>query len=909
MRSVDPVPLTTGTTGDESGVDFYNVVITGPKQIITTADDNNIVCFNGLCRFSTPQLTPGSYTIQVKAVDRATNESSPATKTFRAGALGVVQNLEAVDSVFLDPVTSIRTVNTPNPKFRWNPPLELPSGLSTYEVAITGDATLPPGSQFNIPFTPFTDTNFFTTECFDGTGDAIGTGDQYTQALATADEIRITIKSFVPDGTHLLRVRVIPAAGVPGDSVPVIFTVDTTPPGTPALVAPEDNAFVNTGRPTFDWAASTGDAVDYRLQVIKSGDTFQGPFVINSGDIAQTQFQPTDILADATYRWRVIASDNALNTASSLNRTFTVDTVKPGQPVLIAPPDKALINTRTVSFEWSAATEDVDVIDYRLQVLNAQGFVINKVVATTQSTADLTDGAYLWRVIARDRALNIGFSLARTFTVDTLAPGAPTLVSPADNTLLSTNTPLFEWTASTGDVDGYRIQVVKSTDTFAGPFVINSGGLTQTQFRPTGDLAENTYRWRVIASDQALNTASSVTRTFTIALARPLVDLRLEPDFDPRFPLGVGATFKLTVKVEITGDQSVSAIDAFLVFDPQKLQVMGVIGTGDGTMEQVLVSTFDNIDGTVLFSATTLGPAPTGNFVLAVVTFEAREPPSLGIEEGTTVDFDQATGRRTAATFKGVSVLRTLVPVGITILKPTVDILLTSEFTHLTVGGRVPVTVKVQPNGQGVSTVETFLKFDPRKLQVVEIGTGDGTLEEVLTGTFNNIEGTVRFSATTLGPAPTGDFVLAVVTFWVKEPASLGEQLTTVSFDASIGRNTEASSRGVSVLKNLKPAEFTILKPTVDISLTPDFTNFRTDELAPITIKVAPNGQRVSTVDVSLVFDPQKLQVVGDIGTGDGSLDAVLVSFFNNDNGTILFSATTSGIAPTSEFALAVATF
>ena len=259
-------------------------------------------------------------------------------------------------------------------------------------------------------------------------------------------------------------------------------------------MAPEDNAFVNTGKPTFDWTASTGDAVDYRLQVIRSGDTFQGPFVINSGDIAQTQFQPTGDLADATYRWRVIARDNALNTASSLTHTFTVDTVKPGQPVLIAPPDKALLDTRTVSFEWSAAPGDVDVIDYELQVLNAQGFVINKVVATTQSTADLADGAYLWRVIARDRALNTSFSSVRTFTVDTLAPGAPLLLAPLDNAFLNIKRPLFERAASTGDVDSYRIQVIESGDTFQGPFVVNSGDITQTQFQATGDLTDATYR-------------------------------------------------------------------------------------------------------------------------------------------------------------------------------------------------------------------------------------------------------------------------------------------------------------------------------------------------------------------------------------------------------------------------------
>ena len=339
-----PANLTEATTGEElvrvftwersielgfpdtgSGVDFYSVAITGPRKILTTADDSELLCPNDICRFSTPDLTPGSYTIQVKAVDRATNESLPASKDFCAGRTDVVQNLRVVEPAYVDPVTLGARVNTPNPKFRWNPPLFVPGGIKTYEVAITGDVTLPPESQFNIPFAPIPDTNFFTTKCFDGTGDAIGTGDQCTKALAAEDKIQITIKPNVPDGTHLLSVRVIPGVGVPEAPVDLTFTVDTVV-NAPALISPASGAEVHPPI-DLDWSdvIDPSQPVTYDLKV-DDDITFGSPDV-NEVGLVQSEFQIAAgvLLERITYHWRVTASDKLGNTATSEVRNFRVN--------------------------------------------------------------------------------------------------------------------------------------------------------------------------------------------------------------------------------------------------------------------------------------------------------------------------------------------------------------------------------------------------------------------------------------------------------------------------------------------------------------------------------------------------------------------------------------------------------
>ena len=196
-RQTDPVPGT-GTIGDESGVDFYNVVITGPLTIITTADDNAEVCPD-LCRFTTPELTTGFYTIQVSAVDRATNEALPRTADFRAGLLSVAQNLRAVDPVFGN-TFDIRT-----PTFQWEPPAVLPTlGIKTFNVAISGTGDAPGTTVVSGDV-----EQVGTFQCFIDVGT---TGDCFVQnQFNTADVtvVQFTAAQLLDDGEYEIRVRVV----------------------------------------------------------------------------------------------------------------------------------------------------------------------------------------------------------------------------------------------------------------------------------------------------------------------------------------------------------------------------------------------------------------------------------------------------------------------------------------------------------------------------------------------------------------------------------------------------------------------------------------------------------------------------------------------------------------------------
>ena len=115
--------------------------------------------------------------------------------------------------------------------------------------------------------------------------------------------------------------------------------------------------------------------------------------------------------------------------------------------------------------------------------------------------------------------------------MDTVAPGAPALVFPAENAFLNTSTPTFDWNASTGDVFGYILRVT-SGDIETGPFDFEEAVpsfVTERQI-PTGDaLADATYQWRVIARDLAGNTAPSSIRIFTVDTVAPGAPILVQP--------------------------------------------------------------------------------------------------------------------------------------------------------------------------------------------------------------------------------------------------------------------------------------------------------------------------------------------------------------------------------------------
>jgi len=115
----------------------------------------------------------------------------------------------------------------------------------------------------------------------------------------------------------------------------------------------------------------------------------------------------------------------------------------------------------------------------------------------------LPDTIYYWRVKSTDRAGNeSGWSEVWWFEVDTRAPQTPSLISPADSSIISDNTPTFIWSSVTKlkSTVFYRLRLIHHDTT--------SYETDDTTYTVEDSLPDTTYLWQVMAFDAAGNVSS-----------------------------------------------------------------------------------------------------------------------------------------------------------------------------------------------------------------------------------------------------------------------------------------------------------------------------------------------------------------------------------------------------------------
>ena len=251
----------------------------------------------------------------------------------------------------------------------------------------------------------------------------------------------VATTSFVPtipihQGGNYWRVRAIDQAGNIGPwSLERGMTVNSA-------TAPLNGFFLittTTGVPTFTWTSLAG-ATDIRIQVSTS-DTFGSLLRDVSATTTSTislPFNGVNSLPWGIYHWRLaVNSGNGLET-SPYSRSLIVTPPTPAVPILTTVTG-LFTNDTTPPLDWTAVPYPYAGVDitYRLEVDNNNTFASPEYVVETANisstvTPALADGLYYWRVKAiNEYTLSSAFSVARTFTVDTILPVAPVLNTPA----------------------------------------------------------------------------------------------------------------------------------------------------------------------------------------------------------------------------------------------------------------------------------------------------------------------------------------------------------------------------------------------------------------------------------------------------------------------------------------------
>ncbi|HVL88696.1 MAG TPA: Ig-like domain-containing protein [Actinomycetota bacterium] len=228
-----------------------------------------------------------------------------------------------------------------------------------------------------------------------------------------------SITASFSDGSYTVTAVAIDAAGnvSPGANRSVV--IDTTPPAAPVITAPASGATVGPG------TAVTGTAEAGATVRLFDGPVLLGQTVANPGWSITPSTSP-----EGPRTVTAFAVDPAGNTSAGTSRSYIVDTSSPGAPVITAPAEGAFLAFTNVTVTGTAEVSSTVRIYEGAALLGTQAAAPGWSFPLTFS-----EGTHSVRVTATDVAGNVSPDATRSFTVDTVAPGAPSILSPANGSL------------------------------------------------------------------------------------------------------------------------------------------------------------------------------------------------------------------------------------------------------------------------------------------------------------------------------------------------------------------------------------------------------------------------------------------------------------------------------------------
>ena len=335
-------------------------------------------------------------------------------------------------------------------------------------------------------------------------------------------------------GGNLMTLRYTPEPGFVGavsftynitdnESPPLFDTamvtvnvLDNVPPTPPVLRFPTHGGSINDNTPTFDWENSNDSSpVTYSLTVTGPGSVD----VITEDNLNSSEFTATTPLADGGYDWRVTPRDSAGNGGSvgySSVDNFGLDTVAPSSPIISDPANlTSTQNTWVVlsgtaegpsgGFTGSPVVRIYDNVSGPAPIGNfsMDGSTFD---AWSVNVTGLADAVHSFKATVTDKANNTSPSSAATIvtvqSADSTPPVAPALLSPANTSVTSDNTPTFDWSDvnDTSMPITYNLQVNDSSGATALSAISAADSSTFTPAQ-SASLPDGNYTWHVRAAD------------------------------------------------------------------------------------------------------------------------------------------------------------------------------------------------------------------------------------------------------------------------------------------------------------------------------------------------------------------------------------------------------------------------
>ena len=345
------------------------------------------------------------------------------------------------------------------------------------------------------------------------------------------------------DGTYSLSGTCTDTAGNVSTQTTVGFTIDTIAPAAPTVSGVDGTLFNSSVTPNF--SCSEGSLSTSGLSGWSNN---------------------SEISADGTYSLSGTCTDTAGNVSTQTTVDFTIDTIAPAAPT-VSGVDGTLFN--------SSVTPNFSCSEGSLSTSGLSGWSNNSEISA--------DGTYSLSGTCTDTAGNVSTQTTVGFTIDTIAPAAPT-VSGVDGTLFNSSvTPNFscsEGSLSTSGLSGWS----------------NNSEIS----------ADGTYSLSGTCTDTAGNVSTQTTVGFTIDTIAP-ADYSVAFDDDSiNNTEATSISFSFS-DAEVDASFSYSINDSDDTTDP--ITGSGVIDASDNQITAIDVSSLSDGDLTLTVSLTD----PAGN--------------------------------------------------------------------------------------------------------------------------------------------------------------------------------------------------------------------------------------------------------------------------------------------------------
>lgn len=311
----------------------------------------------------------------------------------------------------------------------------------------------------------------------------------------------ITNAGLIPVGIYSLIVSAKDSQNNTA-SVPLTITVQDT-------IAPiwnpvPENQYAELGS-SFSYQVNADDlqTVNYAINATYGAGT---SFTVG----ADGTISNTTPLALGLYNIQVAATDlssNANSTEFSVNVTDTIP------PEWLEAQNKQMQYNGTLNYQVIA--DDLQSIVYTIKEIGTEvvTFVINAVTGVITNIITPSLGAHELEVNATDASGNVNSTRIGVFVDDPYSPDSFDLLSPVNNTISNSLTPILTWQQTAEDnFAKYVVQVSRYSDFSSIDNEYELLGLTNTS-KQTSLEANIQYFWRVLAYDTSNNIKNS-TSTF-----------------------------------------------------------------------------------------------------------------------------------------------------------------------------------------------------------------------------------------------------------------------------------------------------------------------------------------------------------------------------------------------------------